>query len=337
MGFDSFGLPAENAAIQHKMNPFHWTQTNIEQMKSQFHKMNYHFNWRENTSDPSYYKWTQWLFTQLYKSGLAYQSISKVNWDPVDCTVLADEQVDEHGRSWRSGAQVQKRFHKQWLIKTNAFAHDLYTSENILDTGHWSFILATQRWWIKKPDGYLFYLKLKDNSNIVQVFTKYPELFLSPKAFIGIDKNHWLANGKQPNELVSSIENPFLEGNQIEIRVVDKVDAACQASVFVYREFFEDETSRKNVLDIAKQQLIGGYSTSSTYRDWLISRQRFWGTPIPMVHCPSCGTVPVSDESLPVQLPNIDYSKISSFRSQDVSSPLAKFAPQNWYVTLTTI
>lgn len=341
MGFDSFGLPAENAAKLNNQNPFLWTKSNVEQMKGQLSNMGYHFHWREITSDPSYYRWTQWLFIQLFKSGLAYQGISQVNWDPVDCTVLADEQVDSEGKSWRSGAPVEKRFHKQWLIKTNAFADDLFKGEDILDTGHWSFILATQRWWIKKANGYLFYLQFNGNSDqsgmsqsdVLQVFTKYPELFHSPKAFIGISQSHWLANGRDVNTLVGRMVNPFVDGDrEMDIRVVESnlVPKSTQATLLVLRESFEDENTRKEIVSLAKSMGLGGYFTSDTYRDWLISRQRFWGTPIPIVHCKQCGPVPEKEDRLPIVLPDIDYSRISHFKSDDIASPLKHFASDEW-------
>ncbi|KAH7643548.1 class-I aminoacyl-tRNA synthetase [Dermatophagoides farinae] len=338
MGFDSFGLPAENAARINNQDPFVWTNSNMKQMKSQLKNLGYHFHWRESTSDPSYYRWTQWLFLELFKSGLAYQGISQVNWDPIDCTVLADEQVDSDGKSWRSGAIVEKRFHKQWFIKTNAFAEDLYAGDDIIDTGHWSFILAHQRWWIQKPNGYLFYLTMSENDksgldNILQIFTPYPELFCTPKAFIGISKQHWLSYGKKPGEIVGQIRNPFLKSNEkIDIRLIDDENfpPSTQATLFTARETHPDETKRSEVLNRASSLGLGGYYTSRSYRDWLISRQRFWGTPIPIVHCKNCGPVPVDDQDLPIQLPHIDYSKISSFTSTDISSPLKNFAPNDW-------
>lgn len=332
MGFDSFGLPAENAAKSNNQDPFLWTRMNVEQMKQQFNNMNYHFHWRECTSDQSYYRWTQWLFIELYKSGLAYQGVSQVNWDPIDCTVLADEQVDEHGNSWRSGAKVEKRYHKQWLIKTNAFADELYRGEDILDTGHWSMILAHQRWWIKKPNGYLFYFKLNQNNQTLQVFTKYPELFKSPRAFIGISKSHWLANGGDDNSLVGKVCNPFCENQLIDIRIISSVSMprSTQATLLVLRESFEDENIRKEIIKQSEKLGVGGYRTSDTYRDWLISRQRFWGTPIPIIHCPNCGPIPEDHDNLPVTLPSIEYEKISSFKSQQIASPLQHLAPDQW-------
>lgn len=124
MGWDAFGLPAENAAIEHKVDPAVWTKNNIETMRNQLTMLNYSFDWEREfaTCDPDYYRWTQELFLKLYDKDLVYQKEAYVNWDPVDNTVLAEEQVDLNQRSWRSGALVEKKMLKQWFIKTTAFA-----------------------------------------------------------------------------------------------------------------------------------------------------------------------------------------------------------------------
>ena len=124
MGWDAFGLPAENAALERHIDPEEWTSQNIQTMREQLNKMGCLFDWDREfaTCDPEYYKWTQELFTKLFEKGLIYQRESYVNWDPVDQTVLADEQVDEYNRSWRSGAKVEKKLLKQWFIKTTALA-----------------------------------------------------------------------------------------------------------------------------------------------------------------------------------------------------------------------
>lgn len=124
MGWDAFGLPAENAALERQIDPAEWTIQNIQSMREQLNKLGYLFDWDREfaTCDPEYYKWTQDLFIKLFEKQLVYQSESYVNWDPVDQTVLADEQVDEHNRSWRSGAKIEKKLLRQWFVKTTAFA-----------------------------------------------------------------------------------------------------------------------------------------------------------------------------------------------------------------------
>lgn len=124
MGWDAFGLPAENAAIEREISPAIWTNENIETMRNQLKMLNYFFDWNREfaTCDPDYYKWTQELFLKLFDKGLAYQKEAYVNWDPVDQTVLAEEQIDANQRSWRSGALVEKKLLKQWFIRTTAFA-----------------------------------------------------------------------------------------------------------------------------------------------------------------------------------------------------------------------
>jgi len=328
MGFDSFGLPAENAAKMHSIEPKVWTKTNIKQMRKQLDRMGFQFNWRESTSDESYYKWTQWLFLQLYKSGLAYRGMSFVNWDPIDCTVLADEQVDSEGKSWRSGAKVEKKFHKQWLIKTNSLANDLYYGSDIENSGHWEVILSTQKWWIGKPNGYLFYLNLENSDDVLQVFTKYPELFTSDKAFIAISSKHWLALNEKS---LPKIVNPFT-GKTMGIRVVDNdnIPQSTQSTILVMRESFENIDAREEVLKLSNQLNIGGYYTSDTYRDWLISRQRYWGTPIPIIYCDSCGVQAVPEHQLPVRLPQLGAIESTDQKSNEISNPIKKFAPKEW-------
>jgi leucyl-tRNA synthetase len=328
MGFDSFGLPAENAAKMHSIEPNVWTKTNIKQMRHQLDRIGLQFNWRENTSDQNYYKWTQWLFLQLYKSGLAYRGMSFVNWDPIDCTVLADEQVDENGKSWRSGAKVEKRFHKQWLIKTNSLTNDLYNGTDIENSGHWAVILSHQKWWIQKPNGYLFYLKVENSGDILPVFTKYPELFTSDKAFIAISSNHWLAlNQNIPHKIFNPFTNKIMD-----IRIVDNenIPKSTQSTIMVMKESFENIDLREAVLKLSDELKIGGYYTSDTYRDWLISRQRYWGTPIPIIYCDTCGIQPVPEQQLPVKLPQLNSFESNFLESDGISNPIKKFAPKEW-------
>ena len=155
MGWDAFGLPAENAAIENKVSPAKWTVENIAKMKEQLLELGCTFDWdREiSTCDPKYYRWTQELFLKLYKRGLVYQAESMVNWDPVDQTVLADEQVDGEGRSWRSGALVEKKPLKQWFFRTTAFAESLYSGLEDPSLVNWKDIIAAQKNWLGAPSG----------------------------------------------------------------------------------------------------------------------------------------------------------------------------------------
>lgn len=155
MGWDAFGLPAENAAISAKIQPSSWTDTNITQMRAQLNDLGYNFAWKNElkTCDPKYYKWTQWLFLKMYEKGWAYRAEAPVSWDPIDKTVLAAEQVDANGKSWRSGALVQNKMLAQWYWKITDFADDLL---NGLDDLEWpDAVKEMQRNWIGKIDGAL--------------------------------------------------------------------------------------------------------------------------------------------------------------------------------------
>lgn len=148
MGWDAFGLPAENAAIERNLHPESWTQSNIRHMRKQLDRLGLCFSWdREITTClPDYYRWTQYLFIKLYEAGLAYQKEALVNWDPVDQTVLANEQVDEHGCSWRSGAKVEQKYLRQWFIKTTAYAKAM--QDTLADLPEWYGIKGMQAHWI---------------------------------------------------------------------------------------------------------------------------------------------------------------------------------------------
>jgi leucyl-tRNA synthetase len=196
MGWDAFGLPAENAAIQRKIPADKWTQQNIEHMRKQIVGLGCSFDWNTEfaTCDPSYYKWTQKLFLMLFNEGLAYQREAVVNWDPVDNTVLADEQVDENGCSWRSGAQVEKKLLRQWFVKTTKFAEQLYKGLEDPILEDWKDIINLQKHWIGECDGWNFSLKLNNDRNI-DVWSKSPEDF-KEAAFIAVRKSHLINQRK---------------------------------------------------------------------------------------------------------------------------------------------
>lgn len=346
MGFDSFGLPAENAAKERGLHPAFWTNTNIRTMKQQLDQLALQFDWREATSNPNFYKWTQEIFLKLMNAGLVYKSFAQVNWDPVDKTVLADEQVDEEGRSWRSGAIVEKRYYRQWFVKVNAFTKAIYEADDV-DPETWRDILTIQRNWVGKPVGWLFYLPIKtsrvNSVDTLPMFTTKPELLLDPAVELVISKNHWL------NEIfkVTELNNPFTK-RALKVNLTDDLDSLPQntkATIICNNSTAHDAEdltlSREQVLLQAKLNNLGGYFTSDKYRDWLISRQRFWGTPIPAIECDNCGNLGVNSNQLPVKLPNVKNLTIGPDQeNQDldadtlrVKAPIEELAPTEWLET----
>uniref|UniRef100_A0A1A9ZUG1 leucine--tRNA ligase n=1 Tax=Glossina pallidipes TaxID=7398 RepID=A0A1A9ZUG1_GLOPL len=337
MGWDAFGLPAENAAIQRGIEPKVWTERNIAQMKQQVTDLGCSFDWSHELSTCSleYYKWTQKLFLMLYNEGMAYQNEALVNWDPVDKTVLADEQVDYNGCSWRSGAKVEKRLLKQWFIKTTAYAKQLLEGLDDCILKDWRDIINLQRHWIGECNGYSFQL-LTSGSNYLRVWTAQPEHFKDPNAFVVLKTEHYLGKVAQ-DEVHMTVENPFT-GTIMPLIFSNEPAFPENCDVYLaapnFREedrelqrslslsFFADNglnfeslkvaDLRNDVLETAERLKLGGYSVSSKLQDWLISRQRYWGTPIPIIHCDKCGAVPVPDSQLPVRLP-----EKSAFKNED--------------------
>ena len=328
MGWDAFGLPAENAAIERNIQPQKWTKTNIANMKSQLEDLCCLFDWDRElaTCDPGYYKWTQYLFLQMYKEGLVYQKEAMVNWDPVDQTVLANEQVDEKGRSWRSGALVEQKLLKQWFIRTTNFSKDLYEGLDDPSLQNWQDIIQIQKHWIGQCNGTNVNFEL-GNADSLTVWTDQPQ-YLNNVAFIGLPMDHMLNrpelvlkqtdrfnqlkieavnpfSDKKIPILVhtdSSIEDPYLGIPQLS----DDHKLITKEADIKYSSEVEDLGNQDQVMEKLREKGIGGYWCSQKLKDWLISRQRYWGTPIPIIHCPSCGPVPVPESDLPVQLPELE-------------------------------
>ncbi|XP_065571144.1 leucine--tRNA ligase, mitochondrial-like isoform X1 [Artemia franciscana] len=345
MGWDAFGLPAENAAIEKGIPPKEWTTANIEYMRAQLKKMACTFDWDREiaTCDPSYYKWTQFIFIKLLESGLAYRKEAPVNWDPIDQTVLADEQVDENGCSWRSGAKVEKRRLNQWFIRTSAFAPQLFDGLSEVNKDDWKDIIKMQKNWIGKCNGHSFTYDLILDGKIIdklQIWTDRAELLADAK-FVGIRSAEFLSSDCDLTNLRA--ENP-VNGELLPVFVTEKIlypvgsdmivgipsdqnikkPESCRHLLSVYEFCQEMNISTSYELlskeeAMAKKKVIvqkllsegrGGYLTSSRLRDWLISRQRYWGTPIPAIHCNQCGVLPVPAEHLPVVLPDLSgFSK----------------------------
>uniref|UniRef100_A0A674A2C5 leucine--tRNA ligase n=1 Tax=Salmo trutta TaxID=8032 RepID=A0A674A2C5_SALTR len=341
MGWDAFGLPAENAAIERGLDPEEWTKSNIQSMREQLDSLGLCFNWDKEVTTclPDYYRWTQWLFVKLFKAGLAYQKEAVVNWDPVDQTVLADEQVDDSVRGWRSGALVEQKLLRQWFIKTTNYAKPL------LDA------LAELPEWYGHPSYCpVMYLSI----NCVCQATSSPEAVFGA-AYLSIVPSHRLLHGTSPvrsalervlqtdrdcltevtaHNLFTSQELPLVISSKKEFeghldtvigipdRSVEDASVARALSWSPVLKGHEDgghtllnsaevcldtqqHTLRLTPLPRRPERKVDGHLTSTKLRNWRISRQRYWGKPITMVHCGSCGPVAVPEEQLPVTLPKL--------------------------------
>ncbi len=384
MGWDSFGLPAENAAIQHGANPQKWTLDNIAYMKKQLKMLGLSVDWsREVTTClPDYYKWTQWLFLQLYKKGLAYKKTAPVNWCEKCHTVLANEQVID-GKCWRCDSEVTKKNLSQWFLKITDYSEELLKDLDLLK-GWGDNVKTMQANWIGKSTGAILKFKVKEIEGLeIPVYTTRADtvygityLVVAPE-YKDIDKlttaenleavKAYRENAKKLSEierlstervktgvpLGTHIINPFT-GRVCPIWVADYalVDYGTGAVMAVpyhdERDFdfakkynlpmiqvitgedFEDgkcyiekgtlinsaqfdgmnaAEARDKITQFAKEQGFGDFKTQYRLRDWLISRQRYWGAPIPIVYCPNCGEVAVDEKDLPVLLPqDVDFS-----------------------------
>lgn len=396
MGWDAFGLPAENAAIERGINPATWTTSNIAKMKEQLGKMHGSWDWSKEitTCDPDFYKHTQKLFLMLHERGLAYQAESEVNWDPVDLTVLANEQVDANGCSWRSGAKVEKRQLKQWFFRISEFRDALLADlEALAKEEAWpERVLAMQKNWLGKSTGATIKFPVmamgQDAHAAIEVFTTRPDTLFGVQ-YLALASTHPVVAqlAKSDPELQAFLDTlPGLPRDSKvgymlpQIRAVNPLayhedtPDATKASLPIYvasyvlgdygegavmgvpghdvrdhafwKEHHYDEPVRfvlassedESTTAMANEPMVdhgimtehsgpfkgkksidGGKMLVSVLeaadlakptdkwrlRDWLISRQRYWGTPIPIIHCDSCGPVPVPADQLPVKLPNV--------------------------------
>ncbi|XP_063357531.1 leucine--tRNA ligase, mitochondrial [Cydia amplana] len=336
IGWDAFGLPAENAAIERNVQPQHWTASNIESMKKQLLDLGFNFDWdRElSTCDPEYYKWTQYIFLKLFENGLAYQSKASVNWDPVDQTVLADEQVDELGCSWRSGANVEKKILTQWFIKTTKFAQKLYDGLSSEQLENWKDIINLQKHWIGECNGTVvtFSMLVNDKLKSFDVWTSDPYKLIHGE-FLVISRDNLIAQELSNNDSLLKAINPitgaeipvyisevanYAEGRDVYLACpsVDESDKVLADKIsFCVKSTYPTiniASENQRAIDLAKSKNVGGHLVSSKLKDWLISRQRYWGTPIPIVHCPTCGPVPVPYDQLPLKLPTLNYADTSN-------------------------
>lgn len=380
MGWDAFGLPAENAAIKHGVAPAKWTYENIDVMREQFKRIGFAYDWSREiaTCNPNYYRWEQWFFTKLYEKGLVYKKSAMVNWDPVDQTILANEQV-VNGRGWRSGAIVERREIPQWFLKITAYAEELLNDLDKLE--HWPTEVKTmQRNWIGRSEGLAIYFAVE---NIVaenlEIYTTRPDTLMGvtyiaiapqhPLALFAAEKNPaltkfvnecratptaeaiiatqeklgmdtgmkaihpvtgeplpiWIANFVVMDYGTGAVMSvpahderdfEFAQKYQLQIKPVIKTiddqphdfkqSALTATGVLINSGEFTDLTSQEAwgaIENYLSTHHKGKKKINYRLRDWSISRQRYWGTPVPMLHCERCGTQPVPESDLPVVLP----------------------------------
>jgi leucyl-tRNA synthetase len=391
MGWDAFGLPAENAAIERKQDPGAWTRQNIAAMKAQLKSMGLSIDWTREiaTCEPEYYRHQQSMFLDMLEAGLVTRKQSKVNWDPVDMTVLANEQVID-GRGWRSGAVVEQRELTQWFFKISDYAEDLLTALDGLT--EWPDKVRTmQRNWIGRSEGLRLLFELEPNAataeTAVEVFTTRPDTLFGA-SFLALSPDHPLtaelaANDPALAEFVAEchrqgtatetiekaekrghftgihVKHPLREGATLPLYVANFVlmdygtgaifgcpahdqrdldfarkydlpvipvvlpagadaenfavgdEAYVEAGTLFNSRFLDGlsiEDAKKAIAAHFADRTVGGrpqgvVEVNYRLRDWGVSRQRFWGCPIPVIHCQSCGTVPVPKADLPVRLP----------------------------------
>ncbi len=396
MGWDAFGLPAENAALANNVAPAGWTYANIDYMRGQLKRLGLAVDWSRElaTCKPDYYRWEQWLFTRLFEKGLIYKKMATVNWDPVDLTVLANEQVIE-GRGWRSGALVEKRDIPMYFMRITAYADELLNELDNLP-GWPERVKTMQRNWIGKSFGVEIHFPLherhQDGGEVLKVFTTRADTLFGV-TYVAVAAEHPMAlEAAADNPALAAFINECKQGSVAEADMATMEKKGMDTGLKVYHPFtneaipvfvanyvlmgygegavmavpahderdfafaqkyglpikpvikpvdselavpfreayveqgvlfdsgdFSGRTSQDAIEAIAlvlKNLKLGEKRITYRLRDWGISRQRYWGCPIPIVHCPACGDVPVPDAQLPVVLP--EDVKI------DIGSPIKK-------------
>ena len=399
MGWDAFGLPAENAAMKNNAAPAEWTYGNIDYMREQLQRLGYAYDWSREvaTCHPDYYRWEQWFFTRLFEQGLVYKKEAEVNWDPVDQTVLANEQVVD-GRGWRSGALVERRKIPQWFIKITDFGDELLEDLNKLD-GWPDKVKTMQANWIGRSEGIELDFTVQDEADAelstLSVYTTRPDTLMGV-SYVAVAAQHPLAlkaaegnpalqkfiaeqsNVKVAEADMATMEKLGMDTGRLAIHPLTNDNVPIFVANFVLMNYGSGavmavpghdqrdwEFAQKYSLPIhqviapaageecdlsaaaytEKGTLInsaefdgldfeqafaaieaklsgmgrGKKTVNFRLRDWGVSRQRYWGAPIPIIHCDTCGAVPVPDDQLPVRLPE-------DIKIDDGGSPLGKLA-----------
>jgi leucyl-tRNA synthetase len=390
-GYDAFGLPAENKAIEAGIHPRDSTYANIERFTDSCKRLAYAFDWDRCvvTCDPSYYKWNQWLFLRLFERGLAYKKTAKVNWCPVDKTVLANEQISS-GVCWRCGSVPEVRDLDQWFFKSTDYAQRLLDDMEQLEWG--DAVLTQQRNWIGRSEGARVRFRIKETGEDVPIFTTRPDTLYGVTFFVfaaehptaralaayaGREREFAdfvddVRRATEIERLATQRERRAFDLRAHAVNPVNGEEVPVYASDYVLMEYgtgaimavpghdqrdfefaqqlglpitrviesdgelpYEGEgvivnsgpftglgsaEGRRAVIDHLESEGLGTGEVQYRMRDWLISRQRYWGTPIPVVYCDGCGIVGVPDDELPVELPiDADYHL-----TEDAVSPLAK-------------
>lgn len=379
MGWDAFGLPAENAAMKNKVAPGKWTHQNIDYMRGQLKRLGFGYDWEREvkTCDPDYYRWEQWLFTRLFKKGIVYKKNAIVNWDPVDQTVLANEQVI-NGRGWRSDALVERKEIPQWFLKITDYAEQLLNDLAQLD-GWPEQVRTMQKNWIGRSEGAEISFAIEGSDEQIKVFTTRPDTLMGV-TYVALAAEHplclkaaeynpdlqaFIEEAKVMSTAEADMETMEKKGMDIGIKAVHPItgdavpvytanfvlmgygegavmsvpahdqrdyefaqkyglsvkqvitpidDSGIELDVKAFTEKgklvnsgeFDALTSEQAMTKIPEAlEQLGKGKTRVQYRlrDWGVSRQRYWGTPIPIINCPSCGSVPVPEDDLPVKLP----------------------------------
>ncbi|MBU1159626.1 leucine--tRNA ligase, partial [Patescibacteria group bacterium] len=362
IGFDSFGLPAENAAIKRKIHPKTWTYKNIKTMRAQLETMGNLYDWsREvSTSEPEYYKWTQWMFLQMYKNGLAYKKKAPANWCPKCHTVLANEQVVD-GKCERCETEVVKKDIDQWLFKITKYADRLLKDIDKVDWPEKTKIM--QKNWIGKSEGTLIKFQIPNSKFQIDVFTTRIDtiygctyVVVAPEHSLVLNIKNKVLNWEEVEKYIeqakkkSELQRTNLEKEKtgVELRGLMAINPANKKEVPIFVADYvlsnygtgaimavpahderDAQFAKKFNLPVSNASLAepekaiketGARKTIQYHlRDWLISRQRYWGVPIPIIYCKKCGTVTVPEKDLPVLLPNVK----NYLPTEEGKSPLA--------------